>query len=98
MQGNFDANELDQQLEQDQKQKISQEQQESWIGKQVQVLVEGVSEETELLLQGRHAGQAPDIDGVTYINDGMAYPGDLVTIEVEETTDYDLVGGIVETH
>ncbi len=79
-------------------QKISQEQQESWIGKQVQVLVEGVSEETELLLQGRHAGQAPDIDGVTYINDGMAYPGDLVTIEVEETTDYDLVGGIVETH
>ena len=79
-------------------QKISQEQQESWIGKQVQVLVEGVSEETELLLQGRHAGQAPDIDGVSYINDGMAYPGDLVTIEVEETTDYDLVGGIVETH
>ena len=77
-------------------QAISQEQQAAWIGKKVEVLVEGVSEETELLLQGRHIGQAPDIDGVTYINDGMAYPGDLVTIEVEETTDYDLVGGIIE--
>lgn len=74
---------------------ISEEQQMGWIGKKIQVLVEGVSEETELLLQGRHAGQAPDIDGITYINDGMAYPGDLVTVEIEETTDYDLVGGIV---
>ena len=56
-------------------QRISKEQQEAFIGQTLEVLVEGVSEETDLLLQGRHAGQAPDIDGVTYINDGTASPG-----------------------
>ena len=35
-------------------------------GKNLPVLVDGYSEETDLLLQGRHIGQAPEIDGVTY--------------------------------
>ena len=74
---------------------ISQEQQEALVGQELDVLVEGVSEETELLLQGRHRGQAPQIDGVTYINDGTASPGDVVRIRVEEATDYDVVGGII---
>jgi len=76
-------------------QRLSAEQQQAMIGQQVEVLVEGVSDETELLLKGRHRGQAPDIDGITYINDGTASPGDLVTIEVEDAMNYDLVGGIV---
>jgi ribosomal protein S12 methylthiotransferase len=76
-------------------QRISAEQQQAMIGKRVEVLVEGVSDETELLLKGRHQGQAPDIDGITYINDGKASPGDLVTIGVEDSMNYDLVGGIV---
>ena len=76
-------------------QRISAEQQQTMIGQHVEVLVEGVSDETELLLKGRHQGQAPDIDGITYINDGNASPGDLVTIEVEDAMNYDLVGGIV---
>ena len=58
------------------------------------VLVEGVSEETDLLLKGRHAGQAPDIDGVTYINSGTASPGDVVPVIIDQAGDYDLVGGI----
>jgi ribosomal protein S12 methylthiotransferase len=62
------------------------------------VLVEGRSPETELLLVGRHQGQAPEIDGQVYINDGMAYPGELVTVEVTEAHDYDLVGKVVARH
>ena len=59
------------------------------------VLVENYSEETDLLLVGRHFGQAPDIDGVTYINDGQASVGDLVEVEITEAFQYDLVGRIL---
>ncbi|MGE4130637.1 MAG: 30S ribosomal protein S12 methylthiotransferase RimO [Bdellovibrionales bacterium] len=76
-------------------QEISRAKQKDWIGRTVEVLVDGVSEETELLLAGRHAGQAPEIDGVTYINDGQASPGDLVKVEITDAMDYDLVGRIL---
>jgi len=66
------------------------------VGREVEVLVEGLSDETDLLLQGRTARQAPEVDGVVLINDGTAAAGDLVTVRVEEAHDYDLVGGIVE--
>jgi ribosomal protein S12 methylthiotransferase len=59
------------------------------------VLVEGPSEETEHLLVGRHAGQAPDIDGVVYINQGTAPVGQFATVEITETHEYDLVGRII---
>ena len=75
--------------------RISREQNKKLVGTQLEVLVEGRSPETDLLLVGRHQGQAPEIDGNVYINDGMAYPGDLVTIEVTEAHDYDLVGKII---
>ena len=39
--------------------------------------------------------QAPDIDGNVIINDGLAYPGDLVKVEITDAHDYDLVGKIV---
>src|SRR5581483_11760557 len=39
------------------------------IGRTLEVLVDGPSEETDLLLESRNEGQAPDIDGVVYIND-----------------------------
>jgi ribosomal protein S12 methylthiotransferase len=75
--------------------RINREQHRAMIGKRLEVLVEGASEESEHLLTGRHQGQAPEVDGQVYINDGMAYPGDLVTVEVTESHDYDLVGRIV---
>jgi ribosomal protein S12 methylthiotransferase len=65
-----------------------------YVGKKELVLVEGVSKETELLLEGRTRYQAPDIDGCVFINDGLANPGDLVTVEITEAHIYDLVGGI----
>jgi ribosomal protein S12 methylthiotransferase len=65
------------------------------IGSVLEVLVEGVSEETELLLEGRHEGLAPEIDGVVYINDGSATAGELVKVEITDAALYDLVGHIV---
>ena len=75
-------------------QNISREKHEAFIGKEIQVLVEGFSEETDLLLQGRFWGQAPDIDGVVLINDGEAKVGDMVTVHVTEAMEYDLIGAI----
>jgi ribosomal protein S12 methylthiotransferase len=74
---------------------ISRAHQRAMIGRRVEVLVEGRAEETEHLLAGRHAQQAPEIDGITYVNDGVAYPGEIVTVEVTDASDYDLVGKVV---
>lgn len=75
---------------------ISREQQKALVGQTIEVLVEGVSEESDLLLQGRHKGQAPEIDGLTYITGGTASPGDIVRILVDQAGDYDVAGEIVE--
>ena len=48
------------------------------------VLIEGVSEETDLLLEGRWMGQAPEIDGKVYVNRGEAAPGQVVPVLVEQ--------------
>ncbi len=74
---------------------ISFEKMQSLVGKKLQVLVEGSHPDTELLIKGRHVGQAPDIDGCVIINDGLAYPGDIVNVEITDAHDYDLVGHIV---
>lgn len=76
-------------------QAISRDKHRAFVGRKVRVLVEGYSEESELLLVGRHSQQAPDIDGVTYINDGQAEVGEMVEVLISESMDYDLVGGIV---
>ncbi len=76
-------------------QRISREHQRAMVGRRVEVLVEGRAEETEHLLAGRHAQQAPEIDGLTYVNDGVAYPGEIVTVEVTDAAEYDLVGRVV---
>jgi len=66
------------------------------IGSTLEVLVEGLSDETDLLLAARHEGQAPEIDGVVYVNDGAAEVGTFVTAEITDAAAYDLVGHIVE--
>ncbi len=65
------------------------------IGSVLEVMVEGVSEETEWLLEGRHQGLAPEIDGVVYINEGTATAGQFVKVEITDAALYDLVGHIV---
>jgi ribosomal protein S12 methylthiotransferase len=65
------------------------------VGERLEVLVEGPHPETDLLLRGRLATQAPEIDGSVLLNDGWAEPGQLVTCEVTEAHPYDLVARIV---
>ena len=65
------------------------------VGRRLQTLVEGVCDETEHLLQGRHEGMAPEIDGRLLIADGVAQPGEFATVEVKEAFADDVVGHIV---
>jgi ribosomal protein S12 methylthiotransferase len=66
------------------------------VGQIEQVIVEGYSEETELLLKGRTSRQAPDIDGQVYITSGHADIGDIVTCKIVDSSDYDLVAEMIE--
>jgi len=99
----FFAAQCSEELKQERKQRIlalqagiSKEILQKYIGQTVPVLVEGLSKETDLLLEGRSMYQAPDIDGCVYINDGFANPGDIVQVRITEAQIYDLVGGIVQ--
>jgi ribosomal protein S12 methylthiotransferase len=65
------------------------------IGKELEVLVEGVSDESEFLLEGRHAGQAPDIDGKIYLANGASEAGELRRAIVTDAADYDLVADLL---
>ncbi len=75
--------------------KISRKKHKAYVGKVLRVLVEGYSEETELLLKGRMSQQAPEIDGEVFINDGQAKIGSIVNVEITHSHDYDLVGKIL---
>jgi ribosomal protein S12 methylthiotransferase len=66
------------------------------IGTMEQAIIEGYSEETDLLLKGRSSRQAPDIDGQVYITAGNANIGEIVTLRITDSSDYDLIGEIVK--
>ena len=79
---------------------ISRRAKKSWIERTVDVLVEGESEETPLLWEGRTQYQAPEIDGKLYINDFGPHetliPGTYYRCEITESHDYDWVARIIE--
>ncbi|HEY5056110.1 MAG TPA: 30S ribosomal protein S12 methylthiotransferase RimO [Acidobacteriaceae bacterium] len=81
-------------------QKISAKAKAAWVGREVEVLVEGESDETELLWQGRTALHAPEIDGKVLINDFGPHetlvPGTFYRAEITESHDYDVVARILE--
>jgi ribosomal protein S12 methylthiotransferase len=60
------------------------------------VLVEGPSEEHELVMKGRHAGQAPEIDGSVYLSEGEAHAGQMRRVRVVQASDWDLVGELLD--
>ncbi len=66
------------------------------VGEVAPVLVEGACEETPLLLSGRTAGMAPDVDGRVLINKGNGIPGRIMPVRITEGYTYDLIGEIVE--
>ncbi|MBW1805503.1 MAG: 30S ribosomal protein S12 methylthiotransferase RimO [Deltaproteobacteria bacterium] len=59
------------------------------------VLIEGESRETELLLSGRTASMAPDVDGQVLINKGQGIVGEITPVLIREAHSYDLIGEIV---
>jgi len=65
------------------------------VDSEEEVLVEGYSEETDLLLKGRSSRQAPDVDGLVYITAGNANVGDIVRLKITDSSDYDLIGEII---
>jgi ribosomal protein S12 methylthiotransferase len=78
---------------------ISRRKNRALVGKEFTILVEGPSEESELLLQGRLESQAPEIDGVCLINDSdvsQVQSGEFRTIRITKALEYDLVGKIVK--
>jgi ribosomal protein S12 methylthiotransferase len=64
------------------------------VGRVEPVLIEGFSEETELLLRGRSIRQAPDVDGQVYITSGQAKIGEIVPLRITDSSEYDLIGEI----
>jgi ribosomal protein S12 methylthiotransferase len=84
-------------------QKISARKLRRFRGARVTALVEGPSKDTPLVWEARLEGMAPEIDGKLYLNDIeiegtsiSARPGDIITAEITETHEYDLVGRVVE--
>lgn len=61
------------------------------VGRTMEVLVEGSSAEHDWVITGRTRAQAPEIDGITYLELCDARPGAVVPCEVTDATDYDLV-------
>lgn len=81
-------------------QKISARAKAQWVGRVVDLLVEGESEETDLLWEGRTMLHAPEIDGKVFINDFGLHetlvPGTFYRAEITESHDYDVVARIIE--
>ncbi len=76
--------------------RISYRKNRALVGRVEPVLVEGYSDETDLLLAGRAVCQAPDVDGQVYITAGLANVGDIVSLKITDSSEYDLIGEIVE--
>lgn len=78
--------------------RISRRKNRQLVGKELAILVEGPSEQSELLLQGRLESQAPEIDGVCLVNDseiGQPAPGEFRTIRITRALEHDLLGTII---
>jgi ribosomal protein S12 methylthiotransferase len=80
-------------------QRISRRKKAELVGREIDVLVTGASEETDLLWEGRSEMHAPEIDGNLFINDFGPHeeltPGQIVRCEITEAHDYDLVARVI---
>jgi ribosomal protein S12 methylthiotransferase len=80
-------------------QQISKKKKKALVGQEFDLLLEGASEETDLLMEGRTAMHAPEIDGKVFVNDfpneTEPQPGDFYRCQITEAHDYDLVAKIL---
>lgn len=77
-------------------QEISRAKNKEWVGRKINVLVEGNNAENAEILVGRSQRDAPDIDGLIYMTKGEAKSGDMVCVKIIDSDEYDLYGEIVE--
>ena len=79
--------------------RISRQRRKQWIGREIEVMLEGPSEETDLLWEARTPAHAPEIDGKVFINDfgdhDSPKAGSFHRAIVEEAHDYDLVARLL---
>jgi ribosomal protein S12 methylthiotransferase len=78
--------------------KVSLAHNRSLAGREVPVLVEGPSQESDLLWQARMSTQAPEIDGICLVNDCEGAPparGQMRSLRITKALDYDLVGTLL---
>ena len=78
---------------------ISRKKKRALVGKEFDLLLEGPSQETDLLWEGRTAMHAPEIDGKVFVNDagesGELREGEFHRCQITEAHDYDLVARLV---
>jgi ribosomal protein S12 methylthiotransferase len=78
---------------------ISKKKKKALVGQEFDLLLEGTSEETELLMEGRTSMHAPEIDGKVFVNDFpddiIPQPGEFYRCQITEAHDYDLVARIL---
>jgi ribosomal protein S12 methylthiotransferase len=79
--------------------RLSKKKKKALVGKEFDLLLEGTSEESELLMEGRTTMHAPEIDGKVYVNDFPEeidpQPGNFYRCQITDAHDYDLVAKIV---
>ena len=79
--------------------RISKRKNRAMVGQRFRALLEGVSDESDLLLQARLESQAPEVDGQVLVNDVpegfTSLPGDFVNVEITAAHEYDLVARVV---
>jgi ribosomal protein S12 methylthiotransferase len=64
------------------------------LGRELDILVEGVDPDDPSLMRGRFYGQAPEIDGIVLIRGG-GYGGEIAKVRIIDAGPYDLVGEVV---
>src|ERR1700723_3759186 len=81
-------------------QKVSARGKQDWVGREIDLLAEGESEETPLLWEGRTSIHAPEIDGKVLTNDFGPHdelvPGTFYRAEITDSHDYDVVARIID--
>lgn len=75
---------------------IAEKKNQKYVGQEIEVLIDGISSESEYMLEGRTRGQALEIDGKVLTNDGTAQSGDIVKVKIEQNFEYDFIGPIIE--
>jgi ribosomal protein S12 methylthiotransferase len=69
----------------------------SMLNRPLPVLIEAAPEPG--IFEGRNRVQAPEVDGLTFVRTDPQAPqprvGDIVTVKITETLEYDLVGELV---